>query len=200
MDDQSLELFNLISILKKVTKKQEILEDIKNLETEIIDLNYHGNNSYKISLRICKIWKYAVHLFGNIDESDIELGFGFKWDYIFNCFKLHCAVKINSSQSFIYDYSEFFEYFFSEEEQYYKVNEIPNKAWLWLPFESIINMNDNQIEDRLIKNFGDIFSESPYKGNITFEDYRVSKYIFEKFYNINSIPVLFNYSYDFFYY
>ena len=39
MDDQSLELFNLISILKKVTKKQEILEDIKNLETEIIDLN-----------------------------------------------------------------------------------------------------------------------------------------------------------------
>ena len=38
MDDQSLELFNLISILKKVTKKQEILEDIKNLETEIIDL------------------------------------------------------------------------------------------------------------------------------------------------------------------
>ena len=192
MDDQSLELFNIISILKKVTKKQEILEDIKNLETEIIDLNYHGNNSYKISLRICKIWKYAVHLFGNIDESEIELGFGFKWDYIFNCFKLHCAVKINSSQSFIYDYSEFFEYFFSEEEQYYKVNEIPNKAWLWLPFESIINMNDNQIEDRLIKNFGDIFSESPYKGNITFENYRVSKYIFEKFYNINSIPVIFN--------
>ena len=153
MDDQSLELFNLISILKKVTKKQEILEDIKNLETEIIDLNYSGNNSYKISLRICKIWKYAVHLFGNIDESEIELGFGFKWDYIFNCFKLHCAVKINSSQSFIYDYSEFFEYFYSEEEQYYKVNEIPNKAWLWLPFESIINMNDNQIEDRLIKIF-----------------------------------------------
>ena len=130
MDDQSLELFNLISILKKVTKKQEILEDIKNLETEIIDLNYLGNNSYKISLRICKIWKYAVHLFGNIDDSDIELGFGFKWDYIFNCFKLHCAVKINSSESFIYDYSEFFEYFFSEEEQYYKVNEISNKAWL----------------------------------------------------------------------
>ena len=56
MDDQSLELFNLISILKKVTKKQEILQDIKNLETEIIDLNYSGNNSYKISLRICKIW------------------------------------------------------------------------------------------------------------------------------------------------
>ena len=60
MDDQSLELFNLISILKKVTKKQEILEDIKNLETEIIDLNYLSNNSYKISLRICKIWKYAA--------------------------------------------------------------------------------------------------------------------------------------------
>ena len=97
MDDQSLELFNIISILKKVTKKQEILEDIKNLETEIIDLNYLGNNSYKISLKICKIWKYAVHLFGNIDESDIDLGFGFKLDYIFNCFKLHCAVKINSS-------------------------------------------------------------------------------------------------------
>ena len=112
MDDQSLELFNLISILKKVTKKQEILEDIKNLETEIIDLNYSGNNSYKISLRICKIWKYAVHLFGNIDESDIELGFGFKWDYIFNCFKLHCAVKINSSQSFIYYYPEFLSIFF----------------------------------------------------------------------------------------
>ena len=69
MDDQSLELFNLISILKKVSKKQEILEDIKNLETEIIDLNYSGNNSYKISLRICKILKYAVHLFGNIDET-----------------------------------------------------------------------------------------------------------------------------------
>ena len=51
--------------------------------------------------------------------------------------------------------------FFSEEEEYYKVNEIPNKAWLWLPFESIVNMSDNQIEDRLIKNFGDIFSESP---------------------------------------
>ena len=124
MDDQSLELFNLISILKKVTKKQEILEDIKNLETEIIDLNYHGNNSYKISLRICKIWKYAIHLFGNIDESDIELGFGFKWDYVFNFFKLHCAVKINSSQSLIYDYSEFFEYYFSEEEQYYKVTDL----------------------------------------------------------------------------
>ena len=44
----------------------------KNLETEIIELNYPGNNSYKISLRICKIWKYAAHLFGNIDESDIE--------------------------------------------------------------------------------------------------------------------------------
>ena len=42
--------------------------------------------------------------------------------------------------------------FFSEEEQYYKVNEIPNKAWLWFPFESIINVNDNQIEERLIKN------------------------------------------------
>ena len=53
-------------------------------------------------------------------------------------------------------------------------------------------MNDNQIDERLIKNFGDIFSESPYQGNITFEDYRVSKYIFEKFYNINYIPVLFN--------
>ena len=58
MDDQSLELFNIISILKKVTKKQERLEDIKNLETEIIDLNFSGNNYYKISLRICKIWKY----------------------------------------------------------------------------------------------------------------------------------------------
>ena len=64
MDGQSLELFNLISILKKVTKKQEILEDIKNLETEIIDLNYSSNNSYKISLGFVK--------FGNMQFIYLE--------------------------------------------------------------------------------------------------------------------------------
>ena len=47
MDDQSLELFNIISILKKVTKKQEILEDIKNLETEIIEYQFIGPHHHQ---------------------------------------------------------------------------------------------------------------------------------------------------------